>query len=152
MGYAEDELKNEFNAYLRMVSLWGTVVPFLVWSGRMTWGRAGLATSLAWGGRTLGRHLEHDERALLDIEALELCLRDGLAQIHALGVAHGAIELSNIVVDCANGTSAMFIDFGNAFVGDGSNDLRVGQAQQQDLNALEDVLNEAKRCIADDDC
>jgi hypothetical protein len=149
MEYAEDELKNEFKAYLRMVSLWGTVVPFLVWSGRMAWGRAGLATSLA-GKRTLEGPCE--EREPIDMEALELSLRDGLAQIHALGVAHNDIELKNIVVDCANGVPAMFIDFGNAFVGDGSNDFEVRQAQEQDLAALEEVLRVTKRHYVGTSC
>jgi hypothetical protein len=141
LEYAEDELKNEYNAYLRMTGLWGTVVPFLVWAGRMPWGRAGLATSLA-GSMTLEEHMQHKS---IDMTALERTLRNGLAQIHALGVAHGDIAMKNIVVDGCDGLEAKFIDFGNSTVlgDDSDNAMQVRQQQEQDLASLNGVLKGA---------
>jgi serine/threonine protein kinase len=88
----------------------------------------------------------------MDMIVLERTLRDGLAQIHALGVAHGDIEMRNIVVDDSDGSlEAKFIDFGNSVVlkDDRSNAAQVHQQQQQDLLSLNDALTSAKAWIVD---
>jgi hypothetical protein len=147
--YAEAELKNEFECYLHLVSLWGTVVPFLVWAGRMAWGRVGLATSFA-GSTTLEKYLFEDRKSIDDFAGLKSKLCDGLSRIHALGVAHGDVEMKNIIVmddtkgDCLE---VKFIDFANSLclTGDETNDTLVRKAQQADLMQLRDVLNSVLR-------
>jgi tRNA A-37 threonylcarbamoyl transferase component Bud32 len=146
--YAEAELKNEFKSYLRMASLWGTVVPFLVWAGRMAWGRVGLATSFA-GSTTLDKYLQ-EHKSIDDMVGLEYKLCDGLDRIHAVGVAHGDIEMKNIVVDEArDGLEVKFIDFGNSLslTGDETNDALVRKSQQVDVVQLRDVLTAVKALV-----
>jgi serine/threonine protein kinase len=148
METAEEELKHEYGAYMRMVKLWGLVVPFLVWCGPMPFGRAGLATTLA-GKRTLEQHLKQGRE--INMRALERTLRDGLAQIHACGLAHGDVEMRNIVVeeeDEEEGDGkkgklvAKFIDFGSSTIleDDKSNALDVKEEQERDLVYLRNLL------------
>jgi serine/threonine protein kinase len=147
---AEEELKHEYGAYLRMMNLWGTVVPFLAWSGRMSLGRAGLATSLA-GKRTLEQHI--NQHMPIDLPALERTLLDGLAQIHRCGLAHGDVEMRNIAVDDGEQglLKAKFIDFGSSSIldDDKSNALDVRQEQERDLVCLRRMLTTAEAWTAE---
>jgi serine/threonine protein kinase len=144
-----EELKHERQAYLRMMKLWSTVVPFFAWCSRMPWGRAGLATSLA-GKRTLEEHLK--QHMPIDMPALERTLSGGLDRIHACGLAHGDIEMRNIVVDDdgEGGLEAKFIDFGSSsFLDDDrSNALHVRQEQERDRVYLRNMLTTAEAWTA----
>jgi serine/threonine protein kinase len=78
-------------------------------------------------------------------------LRDALAQIHDQGIAHGDIEMRNIMVDGNDGLDAKFIDFGNSVVlaDDGSNAGEFDKAKHWDWMSLGNVLAGAEAFCGD---
>ena len=121
------ELRNEFEVYLRLRPLWGEVVPRLFWYGACQQTSREILAIEYLPGEPLNVATADDKVKVATIKALN--------RIHELGVLHGDLRESNILVV---GSKPFFIDFGFSIL-DGS---EVNRAQE--MAALRRLL-EANR-------
>jgi len=101
-----NEMLREFQAYRKLETLQGKVVPRLLNCGYLIRGIV-FMLSTEWSGTQI------NQEALSPSQRREA--RDKLRKIHSLGVIHGDIHERNILINPArNGDSIVFIDFGFA--------------------------------------
>ena len=101
------ELFQEYQAYLRLAELQGTVIPRLLWYGAITPGVAD-ALIMEYAGVVITEAL-----TLASVEDLKQQIRRALSLIHESGVLHRDIRSDNILFDPVLKT-VKFIDFGFA--------------------------------------
>jgi len=101
-----ERLEHEANMYEELSDLWGSAIPYLVYTGSITLGRFSLA--ITYEGKSLDRkQLELG----MGKDELKRKACDALAALHQRGVVHGAVALRNIVVNPTT-KSVKFIDLG----------------------------------------
>lgn len=140
----KDHMELEYRCYCNMVPLWGTIVPFCIWAGSMPNFRAGLATTTA-GAMRLDEWVVQKEHEV-GYDSMANILKEGLAKIHARGVAHGDVSARHIIIDDDGSGKVMFVDFGGAVLlePDGSNTAVFEAKKQYDLECLASVLDMVK--------
>jgi hypothetical protein len=141
-GYKElpNERDNELSIYLRLSSLWNTVVPRLIGSSQIDFFisllieriEVILIFSLSNGqGKQLCA-------ANLDDEVSKN-VKDAFAQIHALGVIHGDVRRQNIMV--REDKSVVIIDFESGVYHENLSDVMI----KEENDEIERVFKEVRR-------